>query len=116
VTLINAVSKAILQEATKADCYFLSKSNIMDYSYDYILYYTLLFFCFSHAGSFLFRLLLRIDEERKQIHRGLVDTIRSYTFVKILDYKAKGLRGKKVKISRLPLTSTKNAFNCVRFG
>ncbi|KAI0270207.1 hypothetical protein BGY98DRAFT_1132381, partial [Russula aff. rugulosa BPL654] len=56
VTLINPVSKAILQEATKADCYFLSKSNIMDYS-----------------------LLLRIDEERKQIHRGLVDTIRSYT-------------------------------------
>ena len=64
----------------------------------------------------MFRLLLSIDEERKQIHCDLVDTIGSYTFVKILEYKAKGLRGKKVKISRLPVTSTKNAFNCVRFG
>jgi 1-phosphatidylinositol-3-phosphate 5-kinase len=34
LTLVNPVSKAILQEATKADCDFLSKSNIMDYSYD----------------------------------------------------------------------------------
>jgi hypothetical protein len=107
-TLINPVSKAILQKATKADCYFFSKSNIVDYLYDYILLSSLFFF--THVGSFLFRLLLSIDEERKQIHCGLVNNIGSYTFVKILEYKAKGLGGKKVKISRLPLlTSTKNA-------
>ena len=35
------------------------------------------------------RLLLGIDEERKQISCGLVDTIGSYTFAKTLEYKAK---------------------------
>ena len=34
LTLVNPISKAIFQEATKADCDFLSRSNIMDYSYD----------------------------------------------------------------------------------
>lgn len=34
LTLVDPVSKAILREATKADCDFLSRSNIMDYSYD----------------------------------------------------------------------------------
>jgi hypothetical protein len=37
LTLVNPISKAILQEATKADCDFLSRSNIMDYSYDIAL-------------------------------------------------------------------------------
>jgi 1-phosphatidylinositol-3-phosphate 5-kinase len=43
------------------------------------------------------RLLLGVDEERKQIHCGLVDTIGSYTFAKTLEYKAKGLSGKEGK-------------------
>lgn len=42
-------------------------------------------------------MLLGIDEERKQIHCGLVDTIGSYTFAKTLEYKAKGLSGKEGK-------------------
>ncbi|KAI0251603.1 hypothetical protein BJV78DRAFT_1209092 [Lactifluus subvellereus] len=62
LTLVNPVSKAILQEAVRADCNFLARSNIMDYS-----------------------LLLGVDEERKQIHCGLVDTIGSYTFAKTLE-------------------------------
>jgi 1-phosphatidylinositol-3-phosphate 5-kinase len=41
--------------------------------------------------------LLGVDEERKQIHCGLVDTIGSYTFAKTLEYKAKGLSGKEGK-------------------
>ncbi|KAI0299986.1 hypothetical protein B0F90DRAFT_1810525 [Multifurca ochricompacta] len=64
LTLVNPVSKVILQE----------RSNIMDYS-----------------------LLLGVDEEKKQIHCGLVDTIGSYTFAKTLEYKAKGLSGKEEK-------------------
>ncbi|KAF8264840.1 hypothetical protein EI94DRAFT_1779477 [Lactarius quietus] len=71
LTLVNPVSKAILQEAVRADCDFLASSNIMDYS-----------------------LLLGVNGERKQIHCGLVDTIGSYTFAKTLEYKAKGLSGK----------------------
>ncbi|KAI0251595.1 hypothetical protein BJV78DRAFT_1374885 [Lactifluus subvellereus] len=73
LTLVNPVSKAILQEAVRADCDFLARSNIMDYS---------------------------VDEERKQIHCGLVDTIGSYTFAKTLEYKAKGLSGKEGKVKR----------------
>lgn len=34
-------------------------------------------------------LLLGVDEERRQISCGLVDTIGSYTFAKTLEYKAK---------------------------
>ena len=52
LTLVQPHSKVVLQEAIKADCEFLAKSNIMDYS-----------------------LLLGIDEERKQMVCGLVDTI-----------------------------------------
>jgi 1-phosphatidylinositol-3-phosphate 5-kinase len=33
--------------------------------------------------------LLGIDEQRKEIACGLVDTIGSYTFAKTLEYKAK---------------------------
>ncbi|KAI0710732.1 hypothetical protein C8Q76DRAFT_678336 [Earliella scabrosa] len=66
LTLVRPHSKVVLQEAIKADCEFLAKSNIMDYS-----------------------LLLGIDEENKQMICGLVDTIGSYTFAKTLEYKAK---------------------------
>ncbi|KAI0738229.1 hypothetical protein C8Q80DRAFT_1292532 [Daedaleopsis nitida] len=66
LTLVRPHSKVVLQDAIKADCEFLAKSNIMDYS-----------------------LLLGIDEENKQMVCGLVDTIGSYTFAKTLEYKAK---------------------------
>ncbi|RPD53925.1 hypothetical protein L226DRAFT_538834 [Lentinus tigrinus ALCF2SS1-7] len=77
LTLVQPHSKVVLQEAIKADCEFLAKSNIMDYS-----------------------LLLGIDEENKQMVCGLVDTIGSYTFAKTLEYKAKqGLNsGKEVTV------------------
>ncbi|KAI0065116.1 hypothetical protein BV25DRAFT_1799271 [Artomyces pyxidatus] len=71
LTLVHPHSKIVLHEGLKADCDFLSNSNIMDYS-----------------------LLLGIDEEQKQIYCGLVDTIGSYTFAKTLEYKAKGLSGR----------------------
>jgi len=74
LTLVYPISKVIFEEAVRADCDFLARSNIMDYS-----------------------LLLGVDEERKQIHCGLVDTIGSYTFAKTLEYKAKGLSGKEGK-------------------
>ena len=41
LTLVNPVSKVILQEAVRADCDFLASSNIMDYSYER-LYHLLL--------------------------------------------------------------------------
>ncbi|KAI0795874.1 hypothetical protein C8Q75DRAFT_744203 [Abortiporus biennis] len=77
LTLLRPHSKVVLDEAIKADCEYLAKSNIMDYS-----------------------LLLGIDEERKQLACGLVDTIGSYTFAKTLEYKAKqGLNsGKEVTV------------------
>ncbi|KAI0773107.1 hypothetical protein BD413DRAFT_539189 [Trametes elegans] len=77
LTLVRPHSKVILQEAVKADCDFLARSNIMDYS-----------------------LLLGIDDENKQMICGLVDTIGSYTFAKTLEYKAKqGLNaGKEVTV------------------
>ncbi|KAI9439217.1 hypothetical protein H4582DRAFT_2119766 [Lactarius indigo] len=88
LTLVNPVSKVILQEAVRADCDFLSNSNIMDYS-----------------------LLLGVYGERKQIHCGLVDTIGSYTFAKTLEYKAKGLSGKDGKdITVIPPHEYKERF------
>ncbi|KAF5349966.1 hypothetical protein D9756_009237 [Leucocoprinus leucothites] len=66
LVLLQPHSKAILREALRNDADFLAKSNIMDYS-----------------------LLLGVDEEKKQIACGLVDTIGSYTFAKTLEYKAK---------------------------
>ncbi|KAJ7127895.1 hypothetical protein C8R44DRAFT_873667 [Mycena epipterygia] len=66
LTLVRPHSKVVLREAIKSDAEFLAKSNIMDYS-----------------------LLLGVDQERKQIACGLVDTIGSYTFAKTLEYKAK---------------------------
>ncbi|KAJ7597066.1 hypothetical protein C8J56DRAFT_919078 [Mycena floridula] len=66
LTLIRHHSKAVLKEAIKSDAGFLASMNVMDYS-----------------------LLLGVDEERKQIACGLVDTIGSYTFAKTLEYKAK---------------------------
>jgi len=79
LTLVNPISKAIFQEAVRADCDFLARSNIMDYS-----------------------LLLGVDEEGKQIHCGLVDTIGSYTFAKTLEYKAKGLSKEGKDITVVP--------------
>ncbi|KAF8797636.1 hypothetical protein BYT27DRAFT_7265512 [Phlegmacium glaucopus] len=75
--LVQPHSKIILRDAIKCDTEFLSKSNIMDYS-----------------------LLLGVDEEKRQIACGLVDTIGSYTFAKTLEYKAKqGLQsGKEVTV------------------
>lgn len=77
--LVRPHSKRVLREAIRSDADFLAKSNIMDYS-----------------------LLLGIDEGKKQIACGLVDTIGSYTFAKTLEYKAKhGLQsgtGKEVTV------------------
>ncbi|KAJ3508125.1 hypothetical protein NLJ89_g5924 [Agrocybe chaxingu] len=77
LTLVHPYSKVILRDAIKTDAEFLAKSNIMDYS-----------------------LLLGVDEEKKQIACGLVDTIGSYTFAKTLEYKAKqGLQsGKQITV------------------
>ena len=61
-------SKVVLQEAIRADTEFLARSNIMDYSY------VSCEACYAFADEH-FRLLLGIDEERKQIACGLVDTI-----------------------------------------
>lgn len=33
LTLVHPHSKVVLQDAIKADCEFLARSNIMDYSY-----------------------------------------------------------------------------------
>ncbi|KAH9172446.1 hypothetical protein EDB89DRAFT_2069734 [Lactarius sanguifluus] len=88
LTLVNPVSKVILQEAGD----FLSNSNIMDYS-----------------------LLLGVYGERKQIHCGLVDTIGSYTFAKTLEYKAKGLSGKDGKDHGYPTARVQGTLR-VRIG
>ncbi|KAH9009677.1 hypothetical protein EDB83DRAFT_2234670 [Lactarius deliciosus] len=86
LTLVNPVSKMILQEAVRADCDFLSNGNIMDY-------------------------ILPFTSLRKQIHCGLVDTIGSYMFAKTLEYKAKGLSGKDGKdITVIPLHEYKERF------
>lgn len=109
LTLVNPVSKVILQEAVRADCDFLANSNIMDYSYEYLCHLYL-------SGSltrffFFFRLLLGVYGEKKQIHCGLVDTIGSYTFAKTLEYKAKGLSGKDGKdITVIPPHEYKERF------
>ncbi|KAG2002409.1 1-phosphatidylinositol-3-phosphate 5-kinase [Coprinopsis cinerea AmutBmut pab1-1] len=74
--LVRPHSKRVLREAIRSDAEFLAKCNIMDYS-----------------------LLLGIDEGKKQISCGLVDTIGSYTFAKTLEYKAKHLQsGKDVTV------------------
>ncbi|KAG6810670.1 hypothetical protein H0H92_010818 [Tricholoma furcatifolium] len=75
--LLRPHSKQVLHMAIRSDADFLARSNIMDYS-----------------------LLVGVDEERKQIACGLVDTIGSYTFAKTLEYKAKhGLNsGKEITV------------------
>ncbi|KAJ7172306.1 hypothetical protein C8R46DRAFT_1085479 [Mycena filopes] len=87
LTLVRPHSKVVLREAIRSDAEFLAKSNIMDYS-----------------------LLLGVDQERKQIACGLVDTIGSYTFAKTLEYKAKqGLNsGKEVTV--IPPTEYQERF------
>jgi 1-phosphatidylinositol-3-phosphate 5-kinase len=69
----------------------------MDYSY----FIALVFFPFLRSRR-IPRLLLGIDEEGKQIHCGLVDTIGSYTFAKTLEYKAKGLSKEGKDITVVP--------------
>lgn len=45
LTLVNPISKTIFQEAVRADCDFLARSNIMDYSYVIALSIYLSFLC-----------------------------------------------------------------------
>ena len=66
-------SKVVLQEAIRADCDFLSRSNIMDYSY-VVCIPRLNFLHLMPSCS----LLLGVDEERKKIACGLVDTIGEF--------------------------------------
>ncbi|KAK7007378.1 hypothetical protein R3P38DRAFT_3325358 [Favolaschia claudopus] len=89
LTLVRPHSKVVLHEAIKSDADFLAKSNIMDYS-----------------------LLLGVDQERKQIACGLVDTIGSYTFAKTLEYKAKqGLNsGNGKEVTVIPPTEYQDRF------
>ncbi|KAJ7330381.1 hypothetical protein DFH08DRAFT_786154 [Mycena albidolilacea] len=89
LTLVRPHSKVVLHEAIKSDAEFLAKSNIMDYS-----------------------LLLGVDQERKEIVCGLVDTIGSYTFAKTLEYKAKqGLNGNSGKeVTVIPPTEYQERF------
>ncbi|KAF9527482.1 hypothetical protein CPB83DRAFT_856253 [Crepidotus variabilis] len=80
LTLVRPHSKVILREAIKNDADFLAKSNIMDYS-----------------------LLLGVDEDKKEIACGLVDTIGSYTFAKTIEYKAKlGLQSGNKEVTVIP--------------
>jgi len=68
-------SKHVLQESLNADVDFLCENNIMDYS-----------------------LLIGIDESRKDLTCGLVDTFGTYTLAKTLESKAKqGLNTDKEK-------------------
>lgn len=68
--LVPPHSKLVLREAIQNDSDFLSKSNIMDYSSVCVV-------LSQHCTwlIILYRLLLGVDEERKQIACGLVDTI-----------------------------------------
>jgi 1-phosphatidylinositol-3-phosphate 5-kinase len=50
LTLVNPVSKAILREATRADCDFLLRSNVMDYLYDYNIRLLFLFYFYSRGS------------------------------------------------------------------
>jgi 1-phosphatidylinositol-3-phosphate 5-kinase len=67
--LVPPHSKVVLSEAVRNDCNFLSKNNIMDYSYVQSSVPV------SHYFIMFCRLLLGVDEEQKRIICGLVDTI-----------------------------------------
>lgn len=98
--LVRPHSKKVLREALKHDAEFLAGSNIMDYSCVFWLSSVM-----TSSYCCVLSLLLGVDEERKQIACGLVDTIGklcahtgvggadstkgSYTFAKTLEYKAK---------------------------
>jgi len=69
LVLLQPHSKRVLQEAVKSDADFLARSNIMDYSFVPFLFYQL------QLTDLAYRLLLGIDEEKKEIACGLVDTI-----------------------------------------
>jgi 1-phosphatidylinositol-3-phosphate 5-kinase len=98
--LVHPHSKNVLREAIKSDADFLARSNIMDYSYVYAV------FSVSLIAPSVVRLLLGVDDTKKEIACGPVDTVgqslpvvpliindpastRSYTFAKTLEYKAK---------------------------
>jgi 1-phosphatidylinositol-3-phosphate 5-kinase len=68
--LVRPHSKQVLQAAIKSDAEYLSKSNIMDYS-------SVLSSLFPRTSMtyLTHSLLVGVDEERKQIACGLVDTI-----------------------------------------
>ena len=63
-------SKTILRDAIKSDTEFLSKSNIMDYSYVSSLPFVSIGMKFSLIFTNFFSLLLGVDKEKKQIARG----------------------------------------------
>lgn len=84
--LVQPHSKIILRDGIKSDTEFLSKSNIMDYSY--VLFYLFSMKFFVHGlfppPFFILSLLLGVDEDKKQIACGLVDTIGMFITTKKL--------------------------------
>lgn len=96
--LVHPHSKVVLSEAVRNDCNFLSKSNIMDYSYARFFIAVILIPHFSR------RLLLGVDEERKQIICGLVDTIGAYC--------SHGMQKYLLKPSTVPFLPNRQLYFC----
>jgi hypothetical protein len=109
LTLVNPVSKEILQEAMKADCDFLSKSNIMDYSYDYYSHSSSFFSTYEMEFFFSGCCSVLMKRESRSIV-ALWTPLGAIRLQRLWSTRRRDFRGKKAKISPLSLlTSTKNA-------
>ena len=112
LTLVNPISKAIFQEATKADCDFLSRSNIMDYSYDIALPVYLRLY--SLTGG-LPGCCLDLTK------RGSRSIVVSWTLLaathsrRPLSTRRRDFRGRKGRISLLSLLTSTRSVLCLRW-
>ena len=68
--MVHPHSKNVLREAIKSDADFLARSNIMDYSY-----VLRCLFSASLTAPSAVSLLLGVDDTKKEIACGLVDTV-----------------------------------------